>query len=136
LRSKLPLLFWLKNEHTAKIPQSAGDFFRHLCRYKLPWFIHPKRIPQCYAREVALVPEKTSFQHLKSRTARLNTVVSLICRPSKGFGGLKNKKTRKNAGLSSEAPPAFQLSNQNIEDLKLIYRLKPYLEERGWKMDE
>jgi hypothetical protein len=35
-----------------------------------------------------------------------------------------------------EAPLPFQISNQLIEDLKIIYRLKPLLEERGWKMKE
>lgn len=54
----------------------------------------------------SIFPEKTTFQNLKSRTARLNLGVSLICRPGKDSSGLKNKKTHKNAGLSSEAPPA------------------------------
>ena len=53
----------------------------------------------------SIFPQKTSLGNLKSRTATMNLGVSLICRPGKDFSGSKNKKTRKNAGLSSEAPP-------------------------------
>ena len=34
------------------------------------------------------------------------------------------------------APADLQIPNQLIEDLKLIYQLKPILEEREWKMKE
>ena len=54
----------------------------------------------------SIFPEKTTFQNLKSRTAPLNTVISLMCRLGKDFSRSKNEKTRKNPGLSSEAPPA------------------------------
>jgi hypothetical protein len=54
----------------------------------------------------SIFPQKTSLGNLKSRTAQLNLGVSLICRPDKGFSDSKKRKTRKNAGLSSEAPAA------------------------------
>ena len=84
----------------------------------------------------SMFPEKLIFENKAYRTIKENPVIPLTCRPRNGFKGLKNKKTGKNTGLSARAPPNLQVSNQLIEDLKLIYRLKPLLEERGWKMKE
>jgi len=48
---------------------------------------------------------------------------------------VKNKKDRRMSALTL-APPALQISNQLLEDLRLIYQIRPVLEERGWKMKE
>ena len=54
----------------------------------------------------SIFPEKLIFENKAYRTIKENPLIPLICRPSKGFRGQKNKKSRKNAGLSSEAPPS------------------------------
>ena len=53
----------------------------------------------------SIFPEKIIFENYKPRTARINSVVSLICRPVAASGDYKKRKIRKNADLSVMAPP-------------------------------
>jgi DNA invertase Pin-like site-specific DNA recombinase len=54
----------------------------------------------------SIFPEKIIFENYKPRTTRVNSVVSLICRPVGASSDSKNRKIRKNADLSVKAPPA------------------------------
>ncbi|MBB1285924.1 recombinase family protein [Flavisolibacter sp. BT320] len=53
----------------------------------------------------SMFPEKLIFENKTYRTIKENPLIPLLCRSGKGSKGAKNKKTGKNAGLSSEAPP-------------------------------
>ncbi len=54
----------------------------------------------------SIFPEKIVFENLRPRTARINSLVRLICSPVADSSRSKKDKTRKNAGLSTMAPPA------------------------------
>ncbi len=52
----------------------------------------------------SIFPEKIVFENLQPRTARINSLVRLICSPVADSSRSKKEKTRKNAGLSTMAP--------------------------------
>ena len=54
----------------------------------------------------SIFPEKIIFENMRPRTARVNSLVRLLCSPVADSSGSKKEKTRKNAGLSTEAPPS------------------------------
>ena len=78
-------------------------------------------------------PEKIIFENYKPRTTRLNSVLSLICTSVGGSSFSKNRKIRKNADLSVKAPPIEYTSNELLEDLQRIYRLKAIINDYGNK---
>ena len=49
------------------------------------------------------------------------------------FGVSENKKSRKNPALSNWAPPTEYTSNELLEDLQRIYRLKAIINDYGNK---
>lgn len=60
-------------------------------------------------------------------------MLSLICTPVADSSISKNRKIRKNADLSVKAPPIEYTSNELLEDLERIYRLKAIINDYGNK---
>ena len=79
----------------------AGCFFRSMDQFYQEGTLSVKQ--QLVG---SMFPEKLIFENKTYRTIKENPLIPLTCRPDKGFGGSKNKKTGNFAGLSNKAPPS------------------------------
>lgn len=72
----------------------------------------------------SILAEKLVFEENQYRTIKLKGIVSLICRPGKGFNGSRNKKSSENSELSNVVPrtgiePARPCERQILSLLRL-----------------
>jgi len=99
--------------------EAAGDILRNL-----PKYFKTASLPVQQKLVSSICAEKLIIDEKECRTPEYNEVIQLICRLGEDSKEIKKEQASNSESLSKQVNHPGELSNQEIEDLKIIFNLK------------